>query len=61
MPERVNAAQRALMKSSGTGAFPLTASQARTAIVVVFHKGRLRSRRPLPRISMLASEQEHAI
>ncbi len=47
MPERVKDSPRALTKSSGPRAVPLTASQARSAVVVVFHKGRHRSRRPL--------------
>jgi hypothetical protein len=46
-PERVKDAPRPLTKSSGTCAVPLTANQARSAVVVVFHKGRHRSRRPL--------------
>src|SRR6266700_5684122 len=53
-PERVKASPRALTNSSGTDTVPLTANQARSAAVVVFHNGRQRSLRPLPWTSTLA-------
>src|SRR6266568_4240230 len=46
-PERVRDSPRVLTNSSGTSGLPLTANQARSAAVVVFHKGRHRSFRPL--------------
>ena len=52
-PERVRGLRRALTRSSRPCTVPLTASQARSAAVVVFHNGRHRSRRPLPWISTL--------
>jgi len=44
---------RALMNTSGTGTRPRTASQARRAAAVAFHKGSVRSRRPLSKVRML--------
>ncbi len=48
-PERVMGLPQALRNSSGAGAAPRTASQARIVSPTDFQSVRARSRRPLPR------------
>ena len=52
-PQRLSGSPRALTNTSGAAAVPRTASHARSAVAVVFHRGSARSRRPLPRTRML--------
>jgi hypothetical protein len=52
--ERVSGWPRALTKTSGVGTVPRTPSQARRAVAVTFHRGKQRSRRPLPRTRTVA-------
>src|SRR5215510_15609980 len=53
-PERVIGSLRALRNNSRAWTLPLTASQARKAEAVSFHRGRQRSFRPLPWTRTLA-------
>ena len=50
---RLSGSPRALTNTSVTAIRPRTASQARRAAAVVFHKGKVHSRRPLPRTRAL--------
>ncbi len=54
-PQRLNGCPRAFTKTSTVGTEPRTANHAPSAVAVVVHSGKARSRRPLPRTWMVTA------